>query len=185
MGFALVPGASRGAVSTRRQGRRIVGAGPVNSEKAMLRSRSAALFPLPAILLALAACGGEDPVEPEPEQPPDLTGAYTLESLSAIVTGGQTLTPPDASGSFSVRQTSVTGPEASGTTTISVTLPDGLGGSTTLEDQGTYVNRLDGTWEQAGVLLQGIGTYTLRNNILTVEVTEPALNVSTTVWRRN
>lgn len=152
----------------------------------MLRSRSARLFPLLATLIALAACGGgEDPVEPEPKRPPDLTGNYTLESLSAIVTGGQTFTPPNVSGSFSVQQTSVTGPEASGTTMISVTLPDGLGGMTTLEDQGTYVNRLDGTWEQAGLLLQGLGTYTVQGAILTVEVTEPALNVSTTVWRKN
>lgn len=152
----------------------------------MLRSRSARLFPPLVALLALAGCGGgEDPVEPEPERPPDLTGTYTLESLSAIVTGGQTFTPPLVSGSFSVQQTSVTGPEASGTTMISVTLPDGLGGMTTLEDQGTYVNRLDGTWEQAGVLLQGLGTYTVQGAILTVEVTEPALNVSTTVWRKN
>ena len=152
----------------------------------MLRSRSALLFPLLVALPALAACGGgEDPVEPEPERPPDLTGSYTLESLSAIVTGGQTFTPPLVSGSFSVQQTSVTGPEASGTTMITVTLPDGLGGMTTLEDQGTYVNRLDGTWEQAGVLLQGLGTYTVQGAILTVEVTEPALNVSTTVWRKN
>ena len=152
----------------------------------MLRSRSARLFPPLVAILALAACGGgEDPVEPEPERPPDLTGTYTLESLSAIVTGGLTLVPPDVAGSFSVQQTAVTGPEASGTTMISVTLPDGLGGTTTLEDQGTYVNRLDGTWEQAGLLLQGLGTYTVQGAILTVEVTEPALNVSTTVWRKN
>ena len=151
----------------------------------MLRSWPAPLSPLLVILLALAACGGEDPVEPEPERPPDLTGSYMLESLSAIVTGGQTLTPPDVSGTFSVQQTSVTGSEASGTTMISITLPDGLGGTAELGDQGTYVNRLDGTWEQAGVLLQGLGTYTLRGDVLTVEVTEPALNVSTTVWRRN
>ena len=153
----------------------------------MLRFRLAPLYPLLAVLLALAACGGEDPVEPEPERPPDLTGTYTLQSLSSIVTGLQTLTPPDVTGTFTARQTSVTGLEASGTTTISVTLPVGTPGgeTTTLEDQGTYVNRLDGTWEQNGVLLQGIGTYTFRNNVLTVEVTEPALNVSTTVWRRN
>ncbi len=151
----------------------------------MLHSRPAPLFPLLIALVALAGCGGEDPVEPEPERPPDLTGSYTLESLSAIVTGGQTLTPPDVAGSFSVQQTSVTGAEASGTTMISITLPDGLGGTTMLEDQGTYVNRVDGTWEQAGVLLQGLGTYTLQTGILTVDVTEPALNVSTTVWRRN
>ena len=151
----------------------------------MLHSTPAPLFPLLVALLALTACGGEDPVEPEPERPPDLTGSYTLESLSAIITGGQTLTPPAVSGSFAVQQASVAGPEASGTTMISVTLPDGLGGTATLEDQGTYVNRLDGTWEQSGVLLQGLGTYTLQGAILTVEVTEPALNVSTTVWQKN
>ncbi len=151
----------------------------------MLRSKPVQPFPLLLVLLGFAACGGEDPVEPEPERPPDLTGSYTLESLSAIVTGGQTLTPPDVAGSFSVQQTSVTGAEASGTTMISITLPDGLGGTTMLEDQGTYVNRVDGTWEQNGQLLQGLGTYTLQSGILTVDVTEPALNVSTTVWRRN
>ena len=154
----------------------------------MLRSRSARLFPLLVALLALAACGGgEDPVEPEPERPPDLTGTYTLESLSAIVgTGGQTLAPPDVSGTFTAQQTSVTGGEASGTTIFNITLPDGMGGTAPpIEDQGTYVNRLDGTWEQNGQILQGIGTYTFRNNVLTVEVTEPALNVSTTVWRKN
>lgn len=151
----------------------------------MLRSRSAPLFPLVVALLALAACGGEDPVEPEPPRPPDLTGSYTLESLSAVVTGGQTLTPPEVSGTFTAQQTSVTGGEASGTTVFSLIIPDGLGGTVPIDDQGTYVNRLDGTWEQAGALLQGIGTYTLQGAILTVEVTEPALNVSTTVWRRS
>ena len=84
-----------------------------------------------------------------------------------------------------MQQTSVTGLEASGTTTLSIMLPDGLGGTATIEDQGTYVNRLDWTWEQAGTQVQGLGTYTLQGPLLTVEVTEPALNVSTTVWRKN
>ena len=151
----------------------------------MLRFRSAPIFRFLVALPALAGCGGEAAVEPDPERPPDLSGSYTLESLSAIVTGGQTLSPPDVSGSFSVRQTSVVGAEASGTTTVSVTLPDGQGGTATFDDEGTYVNRFDGTWEQAGLLLQGIGTYTIRNNVLTVEVLEPAINVSTSIWRRN
>ena len=157
----------------------------VNSEKAMLRFFRKPLFPLLLTLFVVAACGGEDPVEPEPETPPNLTGSYTLQSLSAIVTGGITFTPPAVSGSFTVQQTSVTGSEASGTTTISVTIPDGQGGTATIEDEGPYTNRLDGTWEQGGVLLQGKGTYTLQGNILTVDVSEPALSVSTTVWQRN
>ena len=152
----------------------------------MLRSKPAQPFPILLVLLGCAACGGEDPVEPEPERPPDLTGSYTLESLSSvIVTGGQTLTPPDVAGTFTAQQTSVTGGEASGTTVFNLILPDGLGGTAPIDDQGTYVNRVDGTWEQAGLLLQGLGTYTLQSGILTVVVTEPALNVSTTVWRRN
>ena len=126
----------------------------------MLRSRSARLFPPLVAILALAACGGgEDPVEPEPERPPDLTGTYTLESLlSVITTGGQTLTPPDVSGTFTAQQTSVTGGEASGTTIFNITLPDGMGGTADpIEDQGTYVNRLDGTWEQTASCFRASG----------------------------
>lgn len=158
----------------------------VNSEKTMLRPKSKPPFHLLLTVFLATACGGEDPVDPEPEAPPDLTGSYTLQSLaSPILTAGNPLSPPTVSGSFAVQQTSVTGPEASGTTTISVTIPDGQGGTITIDDQGPYANRLDGTWEQGGQLLQGKGTYTLQGNILTVDVSEPALSVSTTVWQKN
>ena len=140
-----------------------------NNDRAMLHFKPAPL-PLILALLGFAACGSEDPVEPEPERPPDLTGTYTLESLlSGLITGGQALTPPEVSGTFTAQQTSVTGGDASGTTTFSLILPDGRGGTAPISDQGTYVNRLDGTWEQAGALLQGIGTYTLRGDVLTVD----------------
>lgn len=158
----------------------------VNEERAMPHSISKALFPLLLTVLVVAACGGgEDPVEPEPERPPDLTGTYTMQSLSSpILTGGDVLTPPVVSGTFVAQQTAVTGLEATGTVTVSVTIPDGQGGTTTIGDEGPYTNRLDGTWEQGGVLLQGIGTYTVRGNTLTVDVSEPALSVSTTVWQK-
>lgn len=158
----------------------------VNNERAMLHSILKALSSLLLIFFVAACGGGEDPVEPEPERPPDLSGNYTLQSLaSPILTLGVALTPPAVSGSFAVQQMSVTGPEATGTVMISVTIPDGQGGTTTIEDEGPYTNRLDGTWEQNGVLLQGKGTYTLQGSVLTVEVSEPALSVATTVWQKN
>ncbi|MDE2784653.1 MAG: hypothetical protein OXK77_16995 [Gemmatimonadota bacterium] len=134
--------------------------------------------------LLMAGCGDEeDPVEPD-DAPPDLSGTYTLVSIVALVTGGTVMTPPDATGTFTLRQSTPVGQEASGTMTMDITIPDGLGGTTDIVDTGTYTVRRDGTWEQAGNLVQARGTYTFVNNVLTVEVTEPPLNVSTTVWQR-
>ena len=132
----------------------------------------------------IAGCGGEDdPVEPD-NAPPDLSGTYTLVSIVALVTGGAVMMPPDATGTFTLQQSAPVGQEASGTMTMDVTIPDGLGGTTNIVDTGTYTVRRDGTWEQMGNLVQARGTYTFVNNVLTVEVTEPPLNVSTTVWQR-
>lgn len=133
--------------------------------------------------LMVAACGGEDPVEPD-NAPPDLTGTYSLVSITALVTGGVEMTPPDVSGTFSLQQSAVVGDQASGTMTMDVTIPDGLGGTTNIVDTGTFTVRSDGTWEQMGNLVQARGTYTFVGGRLTVEVTEPAINVSTTVWQR-
>ena len=140
---------------------------------------------LTGVLLA-AGCGGDDPVEPEPEAaPPDLTGTYTLLSFaSAALTGGNALTPPDVSGMFTVEQTSLAGGEAGGTFEMTVAVPDSEGGTTTIVDQGTYKNYLDGQLEQVGELWQTRGTYVLDGNTLTVEVAEPALALSKTVWQR-
>lgn len=150
------------------------------------RSRSSAgwLGWILAATVLMAGCGdGEGPVEPD-DAPPDLSGTYTLVSIVAIVTGGAVMTPPDATGTFTLRQSPPVGQEASGTMTMDLTIPDGLGGTTPIVDTGTYTVRSDGTWEQAGNLVQARGTYTFVNNVLTVEVTEPPLNVSTTVWQR-
>ena len=135
-----------------------------------------------AVLLA-AACG-EEPVEPD-ETPPDLSGSYTLVSFTSTFTAGDTLTPPAADGSFTLVQTSVLEQEAMGTLDLFIMFPDESGPGTTLENEGVYTNRFDGSWEQEfSTGFQALGTYTLQNNILTVVVTEPALAVSTTVWRR-
>ena len=140
-------------------------------------------FPLSLLAAALLVTGcGEDPVEPD-DTPPDLTGSYTIVSLLSVHTAGQTLEPPDIEGSFTLQQTGVAGQEASGTMELKLTVPINDTPST-LEFEGTYKNRADGTWEQEAGLAQNLGTYTLENNILTVDVTEPDINVSTTVWRK-
>ncbi len=136
-----------------------------------------------AAVLAMGGCGAEDPVEPS-NAPPDLTGTYTLVSITALVTGGVVLTPPQVTGSFRLQQSTVVGDEATGTMAMDITIPDGLGGTQNIVDEGNFTVRTDGTWEQAGQQVQAKGTYTFVNNTLTVEVTEPAINISTTVWQR-
>lgn len=129
------------------------------------------------VAMFLAAGCEEDPPPPE-ETPPDLTGTYELVSLKPpdpLPPVG----PPDATGTFTVRQTAVMGQEASGTFSMNVEIPN-VG---TIEDNGTYKNRFDGTWEQSGNL-QTKGSYTVSSDTLTVIVTEPPAAVSTTVWKR-
>jgi len=135
-----------------------------------------------AVLLAVACY--DEPVEPD-ETPPDLSGSYTLVSFTSTFTAGDTITPPAAEGSFTLVQTAVVGQEASGTLDLMSTFPDESGPGTTLEMVGGYRNRFDGTGEQESTEgFQATGTYTLVGNTLSVEVTEPALAVSYTVWRK-
>ena len=123
-------------------------------------------------------------MEPEVDAPPDLSGTYTLLSFaSAVITAGNALTPPAASGMFTVQQTSVAEGEATGTFEMSVTVPDGAGGTSTIVDQGTYTNGME-QLEQMGEAWQSKGTYELEDNVLTITVSEPALAVSKTVWQR-
>lgn len=142
-----------------------------------------------AVLLAgtaaAAACGGDEATPPEQDLAPNLAGTYDLAAFSsALVTGGQTLEPPLVSGVFILRQDPPTGNVSMGTFEMSVSVPDGLGGTTAFDDEGTYTVRSDGTWEQAGNLNQARGTYTLEGRTFTVTVTEPALAVSLSVWQR-
>lgn len=136
-----------------------------------------------ASVLLLAGCG-EDPIVPD-DTPPDLTGSYTLVSFTSTFTAGDTLTPPAASGSFTLVQTEVVGQEASGTMDLTITFPSETGPGTTIEYEGVYRNRFDGTWEQEATTgFQALGTYTLQGNTLSVVVTEPEVALSTTVWRK-
>ena len=151
-----------------------------------LEPRRLASFKVVSIFAALLLVAGceEEPVEPD-DTPPDLTGSYTLVSFTSTFTAGDTLTPPAASGSFTLQQQSVLGQEASGTLDLMITFPSDTGPGTTIENEGVYTNRFDGTWEQEfSTGFQALGTYTLQGSILTVLVTEPELAVSTTVWRK-
>ncbi len=152
----------------------------------MQRLERGLLASLLAGVLLAAGCGGEDPVEPEPgPAPPDLSGTYALLSFaSAALTAGNALAPPDVSGMFTLEQTSVEGDEAGGTFEMTVSVPNSEGGTTTIVDQGTYRNFMDGRLEQVGELWQTRGTYELDGNTLTIEVAEPVLALSKTVWQR-
>ena len=116
---------------------------------------------------------------------PNLAGTYDLAAFSSpLVTGGRTLEPPDVSGIFVLRQDPPTGNESMGTFEMNISVPDGLGGTTAFDDEGTYTVRSDGTWEQAGNVNQTRGTYTLESGTFSVTVTEPAFAVSLSVWQR-
>ncbi|MDH3731902.1 MAG: hypothetical protein OEU54_00150 [Gemmatimonadota bacterium] len=145
--------------------------------KALLRN-----LIVPAVMaFAVAGCGGDDPIGPgNGGPPPDISGTYDIVSFTQ---GGFTLTPPAVSGTFTVGQTSSSDTEASGTISLDITVPDGMGGFTNIVDAGTYTIRSNGSWEQ-DTQQQALGTYSLVGNTLTVTVTEPAQAASTSVWQR-
>lgn len=139
-------------------------------------------------IVAAVGCGGSDPMPPDEDLAPNLSGTYDLTAFSApLITGEEVLAPPDVSGIFILGQNPPTGPMATGTFELSITFPDGLGGTATREDEGTYTVRSDGSWEQVSTLpggFQSKGTYTFQNGTFAAMVTEPALAISTTVWQR-
>ena len=142
------------------------------------------LAALLAAAAGAAACGGDEPTPPQ-DLAPNLAGTYDLAAFSsALVTGGQTLEPPVVSGVFVMSQDPPTDNVSMGTFEMSISVPDGLGGTTAFDDEGTYTVRSDGTWEQYGNLNQSKGTFTLSGGTLSVEVSEPALAVSSSVWQR-
>ena len=142
----------------------------------MMRRRPLrALLPLAVVALVgiAGACGGDD----DPTDPPqgtDLTGDYIMVSVTQ---GGVTLGPDQgATGTLVLTDTRYT---------LSVTVP-GPNGPVTTEDTGTY--ETDGnTWTQvsdnAGGF-QGVGTFSLVGDILTVDVTTAGVQVLS-VWDRS
>lgn len=136
----------------------------------------------------VAGCGGDDTMDPEPPDaagPPNVTGTYSLVSLSGVITQGATIGPPIAVGTAMLSQSSSSGNTATGSMSMLLTVTNPLNGEVTeLAEQGTFTLRTDGSWEFAGQAQQNIGTYTLAGNVLTVMVTEPPAAAATTVWQR-
>ncbi|WP_420633396.1 hypothetical protein [Candidatus Palauibacter sp.] len=142
------------------------------------------LIPVVAAGLVVGCGGGDEPMEPAPPAvtpPPDLSGTYTLVSLTGAITGGATFGPPNVMGTFTLSQGAPSGDTASGTLSLSISAP---AFEFMLEDRGTFTIRADGSWEQRAETGQAVGTFTLAGNVLTVVVTEPATAASTTVWQR-
>ena len=131
---------------------------------------------LPLAIVALVgiagACGGDDDEPTAPIQT-DLSGDYVLVSVTQ---GGVTLGPAQgATGTLALTETRYT---------ISITVP-GPGGPIITEDTGTY--ETDGNnWTQesdnAGGF-QGVGTFWLVGDNLTIDVTTAGVQV-VSVWNR-
>ena len=138
----------------------------------MRRRPLRALLPLAIVALVgiAGACGGDDD-DPTGPVETDLSGDYVLVSVTQ---GGITVGPAEgATGTLAVTQTRYT---------LSVTVPSPTGPITT-EDTGTYAT--DGnTWTQesdnAGGF-QGVGTFSLVGNTLTIDVTTAGVQVLS-VW---
>ena len=145
-----------------------------------LRIRSI-LVPLMAVTFFAGSCDGDGPTNIVP--PPDLSGTYDLGSIiGAVLTGGATLTPPAATGTMTVAQTSSSGSTATGTYQIDIT----IAGNQVI-DNGTYtINASNGQWTQDSSTqgFQSLGTYTFAGSTLTVEVTTPAAAAGTSVWNK-
>jgi hypothetical protein len=138
------------------------------------RSPLRAFLPLAVVALVgfAAACGGDDDDGTGPVET-DLSGDYLLVTVTQ---GGVTLGPAQgASGTLMVTETRYT---------LSVTIP-GPAGPITTEDTGTYETDGD-TWTQesdnAGGF-QGVGTFSLVGDVLTIDVTTAGVQVIS-VWER-
>ncbi len=150
----------------------------------MKRFRLTRSLPALAVIFAFGCGSDDDPVDPQPMGPPDISGTYSLQSLTGAITGGITIGPPIAQGTLMLTQTSVDGDTAMGTSALSIMVPDQEGGVTTIEDAGTYTMEVDGAWEQTGNIWVGLGTATLVGNVFTITVIEPATAASTSVWQK-
>jgi hypothetical protein len=141
----------------------------------MKRSLLRALVPLAVVALVgvAGACGGDDDEGMGPVET-DLSGDFLLVSVTQ---GGVTLGPAQgATGTLVLTDTRYT---------INLTVPGPTGPINTV-DTGTY--QTDGnTWTQesdnaAG--FQGVGTFSLVGDILTVDVTTAGVQVLS-VWDRS
>lgn len=139
----------------------------------MTRRTLRALLPFAAVALVgiTGACGGDD--EPMGPVETDLSGNYVLVSVTQA---GVTLGPAQgATGTLTATRT---------TYAIDITVPGPTGPINTV-DTGTYMT--DGeTWTQESNLpggFQGVGTFSLVGDVLTIDVTTAGVQVLS-VWNR-
>ena len=142
----------------------------------MTRRSLRALLPLAVLALGLtAACSSDDDNGTDPPDQTDLSGTYELVSLTQA---GSTVAPPIATGTLVLTQT---------TYSIDLTVPnpdDPFGPGINTLDNGTYsTDGSDWTQESSTTGLQGVGTFTLQGNTLTVNVTTVGIEVLT-VWNK-
>jgi hypothetical protein len=140
----------------------------------MRRRLSALLLPLGAVALVgfTTACGDDgngNGTNPPPET--DLSGTYQLVSITQ---SGLTLSPPLATGSMTLSQTSYE---------VDLIVANQSGGQDMIHDEGTY-STSGNSWTQESTILpvQSVGTFSLQGSTLTVDVTSP--EPVTTVWNK-
>jgi hypothetical protein len=125
------------------------------------------------IVLALVCVGasacGSDSTAPSSSSTALLVGTYDLVSIT--FPGQPTLSPPAATGELRLHDS---------TYALTITLPE----QGTTPDSGTYT--INGNhWSQSSVTnpVQSVGTYTLSNDTLSVDLTEQGLLIEN-VWKK-
>ncbi len=120
--------------------------------------------------LPLFACSDDDPAGPEE---PDLSGTYELVSIT--FQGQPELSPPIATGTFTLTQSGYQ-------VTLTIDLPAPQGQD--IQDQGTYSTN-NNAWTQESTTTgnQSVGTYTLVGTRFEVIATTLGI-ASTTVWTK-
>lgn len=129
-----------------------------------------ALAGLTLLAVVLVGCGGSST---SPPSSTDLSGNYNLTSLKQ---SGFTFAPPIATGTLVLTRTNYT-------LHLIVAVPSQP--ADTVQDAGTYTTS-GSQWTQTSSQpggTQSVGTFTLQNNVLTVNVTTQGQAV-TTVWQK-
>lgn len=106
---------------------------------------------------------------------PDLVGSYTLVSIMSGAFGGVELKPPVATGTMTMTDS---------TYTVDITIAAPGQDTIPVQDMGTYTVSGDSITQTSSVQqIQSVGTYSLVNNTLTVDVTAAGQETKT-VWNK-
>lgn len=106
---------------------------------------------------------------------PDLIGNYTLVSITSASFGGVELKPPVAAGTMTM---------ADSTYTVDITIAMPGQDTIPIQDMGTYTVSGDSITQTSTVQqIQSVGTYSLVNATLTVDVTAAGQETKT-IWNK-